>query len=140
MSPVNLYIADGTGLQPKIPATMPFASHETYLESCTPEVRGLLQSIQAEVLRRVPGAMPCIAYQMPAFRQGRVFFYFAAFKQHIGIYPPVQNDAALISETARYRGPKGNLAFPLGEPLPLTLIGRVAAALARQYANPQGLQ
>ena len=98
-------MSDGTGVPPKIPDTMAFATHETYFESCTPEARGLLQSIQAEVLRQVPEATPCIAYQMPAFRQGRVFFYFAAFKNHIGIYPPVQNDVALIAETARYRGP-----------------------------------
>ena len=71
---------------------------------------------------------------MPAFRHTRIFLYFAAFKNHIGIYPPVTDNAALISETARFRGPKGNLSFPYSQPLPLELIGRVAKALAVQYA------
>jgi hypothetical protein len=31
---------------------------------------------------------------------------------------------------------KGNLRFPLSQPLPLELIGRVATALARQYDTP----
>ena len=82
----------------------------------------------------MPDASRCISYKMPAFKQERVFFYFAAFKNHIGVYPPVTKDAALIKELAPYRGEKGNLSFPLGEPLPFELIGRVALALAREYA------
>ena len=113
---------------------MPFESHASYFASAEPDVRARLERIQAEVQRRLPGAQRCISYQMPAFRQRRVFFYFAAFKKHIGVYPPVTDDAALIAETARFRGPKGNLSFPLNEELPLDLIGRVAEALAAQYA------
>ncbi len=70
---------------------------------------------------------------MPAFKVGRTFFYFAAFRNHIGVYPPVTRDAALIEETSAYRGPKGNLSFPHSEELPLALIAKVAAALAAQY-------
>jgi uncharacterized protein YdhG (YjbR/CyaY superfamily) len=57
----------------------------------------------------------------------------AAFKKHIGVYPPLTADADLRAQTEPYRGPKGNLAFPHDAPLPLELIGRVAQALARQY-------
>ncbi|WP_255658951.1 hypothetical protein [Methylophilus sp. Leaf408] len=32
-----------------------------------------------------------------------------------------------------YRGKKGNLSFPLDQPLPLELIGQVAMALYREY-------
>jgi len=113
---------------------MTFESHEAYFATAAPEVRERLERIQQEVERRVPGAQRCISYQMPAFRQQRVFFYCAAFKKHIGVYPPVTDDTALIAETARFRGPKGNLSFPLNEALPLDLIGRVAEALAVQYA------
>lgn len=114
---------------------MALDTHEAYFATLAPAVRERLERIQQEVERRVPGAQRCIAYQMPAFRQRRVFFYFAAFKKHIGVYPPVTLDAALVAETARFRGPKGNLGFPLSEELPLELIGRVAEALAAQYAH-----
>lgn len=110
-------------------------THEDYLATCAPDVRELLEAIRAEAERRVPGARRTIAYKMPALRKDRVFFYFAAFKHHIGIYPPVKEPAALVDELARWRGPKGNLAFPLAEPLPLDLIGRTAEALAAQYAR-----
>jgi uncharacterized protein YdhG (YjbR/CyaY superfamily) len=71
---------------------------------------------------------------MPAFRKKKVFLYFAGFKNHIGVYPPVSTPGALVDELAPYRGPKGNLIFPHSEPLPIELIGRVAEALAQQYS------
>ena len=110
-------------------------SHDDYLAGVAPEIRLLLEQIRAEAERRVPDADRTIAYQMPARRKGRVFFYFAAFKKHIGIYPPVTAPAALVEELQPWRGPKGNLSFPLDQPLPLELIGRVAEALAAQYAK-----
>jgi uncharacterized protein YdhG (YjbR/CyaY superfamily) len=113
---------------------MPYATYDEYFAACAAEVQPLLLSIQREVERRLPAATRCISYQMPAFKQRRVFFYFAAFKKHIGIYPPLNDDPALIAETAPFRGPKGNLSFPYAQPLPLDLIGRVAVALAAQYA------
>ena len=69
---------------------------------------------------------------MPAFKLDRVFFFFAAFKTHIGIYPPVKGDPALQKELLPYRGEKNNLKFPLDEPIPYELIGRVAVALSRE--------
>jgi uncharacterized protein YdhG (YjbR/CyaY superfamily) len=109
--------------------------HDEHIAGAAPAIQGRLTAIRAEIHRLVPGAEECISYRMPAFRQGKVFFYYAAFKQHIGIYPPVKEPAGLIAELAPWRGPKGNLAFPHKEPLPLDLIGRTALALAAQYAK-----
>ncbi|GIW37141.1 MAG: hypothetical protein KatS3mg073_1286 [Meiothermus sp.] len=112
---------------------MPFASHEAYFETVPPETRQRLEAIQTRVEALLPGVTRCIGYQIPAFRDGRIFFCFAAFQNHIGIYPPVTQDAALIRELAPYRGAKGNLSFPHNQPLPLELIGRVALALHFEY-------
>jgi uncharacterized protein YdhG (YjbR/CyaY superfamily) len=112
---------------------MPFSSHEEYFESVAPEVRTLLVSIQERVEMLLPEASRCISYNMPAFKAKRAFFYFAAFKKHIGIYPPLRQDAALVRELSPYRGEKGNLSFPLDRPLPLELIGRVSVALHREH-------
>ena len=112
------------------------ATHEGYFATCAPEVGRRLSAIQAEVERRVPGATRCVAYRMPAFRRGKVFFYFAAFKHHIGIYPPVNAPADLVAKLGPYRGPKGNLTFPHDTALPLDLIGEVAEGLASAYGRP----
>lgn len=115
---------------------MPFKSHSEYIKQAPAAVKPILASIQAKVESLLPDAERCISYNMPAYRAGkagRTFFYFAAFKKHIGIYPPVKTDAKLIRELKPYSGPKGNLSFSLDQPLPLDLIGRVAVALHREY-------
>jgi len=108
-------------------------THDEYIASIPEPARQRLLDIQACVGALHADATRCISYGMPAFRSRRVYFYFAAFKKHIGIYPPVTQDTALIAELAPWRGPKGNLSFPLDQPLPLDLIGRVAVALRGQY-------
>ena len=115
---------------------MALESHDAYFAAVPDEVRPRLESIQAQVESLLPQAQRCISYQMPAYRDRRVFFYFAAFKKHIGVYPPVTRDVALIEALAPYRGPKGNLIFPLNQPLPVKLIGRVAVALHAEYRSP----
>jgi uncharacterized protein YdhG (YjbR/CyaY superfamily) len=66
-------------------------------------VQPLLQSIQSEVERHLPQALRVVSYGMPAYRLKKVFFYFAAFKNHIGIYPPVTDNDDLIAETTAFR-------------------------------------
>ncbi len=115
---------------------MTFISQEEYFESLSPEIRTLMLSIRQEVETLLPQANRCVGYQMPAFRGNKyIFFYFAAFKKHIGIYPPVTADAELIQALQPYRGQKGNLSFRLDQPLPLELIGRVAMALHSEYES-----
>jgi len=105
---------------------------EEYLAAVPPDARPILEEIRDRVKRMVPDAQETISYQMPAFRRRRVFFFYAVFKQHIGIYPPLRGDEALEQELLPYRGEKGNLKFPLDQPIPYDLIARVATALARQ--------
>ncbi len=109
-------------------------TRQSLMANPDPEVQARLAAIQAEVERRVPDAVRCVGYRMPAFRRRRVFFYFAAFKRHIGVYPPVREPQALVAALAPYRGPKGNLSFPHKAPLPIDLIGEVAVQLAADYA------
>jgi uncharacterized protein YdhG (YjbR/CyaY superfamily) len=98
-------------------------------------VRPILQRIRAIVAAAAPDASETISYGIPAFRQNGILIYFAAFKNHVGIYPPVSGDARLERALARYRGPKGNLIFPLDEPMPYRLIERVAKLRRRQLEN-----
>jgi uncharacterized protein YdhG (YjbR/CyaY superfamily) len=112
-----------------------FASIDDYLATVSPEVRPIMETIRETVKRNVPDAQEAISYQMPAFKLGRVFFFFAAFKKHIGIYPPVQGDEDLEAALRPYRGEKGNLRFPLDQPMPYDLIGRVAQALSKPYSK-----
>lgn len=110
---------------PAAPGDVP-ASVDDYIAAQPEAVQPLLRQIRAIVRDEAPQAEETISYRMPAYRHGGVLLYFAAFKQHIGLYPPVRGDAELLQALAPYRGPKGNLSFPLAEDLPLALIRRVA--------------
>jgi len=112
-----------------------FTSIDGYIASASPDAQGVLKEIRRIITDKVPGAQETISYQMPAFKLGRIFIYFAAFKKHIGVYPPVKGDKDLQKALLPYRGEKGNLKFPLGQPMPYDLIGRVADALAREHSK-----
>jgi len=111
-------------------------TQDEYIAAAPEAVQDILRRIQQDVQLAVPDADPCISYAMPAFRKGKVFFYFAAFKHHIGVYPPIPSDSPLATKLAPYRGPKGNLSFSLAQPMPYALIEQVARALATLHGAP----
>jgi uncharacterized protein YdhG (YjbR/CyaY superfamily) len=69
---------------------------------------------------------------MPTFKQDGVLVHFAAFKDHIGLYPPIRGDAGLEKAISPYAGEKGNLRFPLDRPIPYDLIERILKLRVKQ--------
>ena len=98
---------------------------DDYIATFPLNIQAILKKIRLTIRKGAPEAEEKISYRMPAFFQGGVLIYFAAFKSHIGIFPPVRGDAQLLKQLAPYRGPKGNLKFPLDEPIPYHLISRI---------------
>lgn len=105
---------------------------DEYIEGCAAEARPILRRVRATIARAAPGATETISYRIPAFKRGRILVYFAAFKHHIGLYPPVKGDPALEKAVAPYAGEKGNLRFPLDRPIPYGLISKVVKFRDRQ--------
>ena len=115
------------------------ASIDDYIADFAPPVRAILRRIRATVRRAAPGAEEVISYRMPAFKMSGILLYFAAFKHHIGLFPPVSGDARIEKAIAKYAGPKGNLQFQLDEPIPYELIERIARLRVEQdRAKSQG--
>jgi uncharacterized protein YdhG (YjbR/CyaY superfamily) len=100
-------------------------SIDEYIAASSPEVRPLLKKIRKTIREAAPQAEEIISYGMPALKQHGVVVYFGAFKKHIGLYPPVRGDAKLMRDAAAFAGDKGNLRFPLGQPIPYGLIRRI---------------
>ena len=98
---------------------------DEYIADFPPEIQQILQQIRQTIRQAAPDAEEVISYRMPAFAQHGILVFFAAFKAHIGLYPPVTGDEELIKEAAIYAGPKGNLRFPLDQPMPYDLIDRI---------------
>jgi uncharacterized protein YdhG (YjbR/CyaY superfamily) len=103
-----------------------------YIARFPAEVRRVLENVRKTIRRAVPGAEEVISYQMPAFRQHGILVFFAGWKEHIGLYPPISGHPALEKAVARYAGPKGNLQFPLDAPIPYDLIERIVKWRVKQ--------
>lgn len=70
---------------------------------------------------------------MPTFAlNGNPLVYFAAFKMHIDLYPPVRGDQKLQKEISVYKGEKGNLKFPLDRPIPYAFISKIVKIRAKE--------
>jgi uncharacterized protein YdhG (YjbR/CyaY superfamily) len=110
------------------------SSIDEYIGAARPEVRPILEKIRETIRAAAPDAKELISYRMPAFRQNNIIVYFAAFTNHIGLYPPVAGDAALMKMLGPYAGPKGNLKFPLDKPIPYELITRIVKLRVKQDA------
>jgi uncharacterized protein YdhG (YjbR/CyaY superfamily) len=107
-------------------------SIDEYIAGQPAKVRAILTRIRRTIARAAPAAQEKISYRMPAFTLNGVLVYFAAFKAHIGLYPPVRGDARLEKALAPYAGAKGNLRLPLDQPMPYDLIRRLVKLRVRQ--------
>ena len=112
-------------------ATTPKTIDE-YIAASSPDARPILRQIRATIRKAVPEAQETISYRMPTFMLNGVVVHFGAFKEHIGLFPPVRGNAALTEAASRYAGEKGNLRFPLAKRMPLGLIARIAKHRAKQ--------
>ena len=110
------------------------ADVDRYIAAAPAAVRPVLREIRRVIRAAAPDARERISYRMPAFEQDGILVYFAAFKSHIGLFPPVRGDANLVRALAPYAGPKGNLKFPLDRPPPYALIERIVRLRVKQNA------
>jgi uncharacterized protein YdhG (YjbR/CyaY superfamily) len=105
---------------------------DEYISKFPAEIQAILQEVRETIRRAAPEAKETISYMMPAFKQHGILVYFAAWAKHIGMYPPISGNKTLENAIARYAGPKGNLQFPLAEPIPYDLIERIVTLRLKQ--------
>ena len=105
---------------------------DEFIAMFSPEVQEVLQKIRATIHRVAPEAQESICYGIPTFKLNGNLVHFAAFKEHIGFFPPVRGEARLVKAVSRYAGPKGNPRFPLDRPIPYGLIERITKLRIKQ--------
>ncbi|MDP9191364.1 MAG: DUF1801 domain-containing protein [Acidobacteriota bacterium] len=113
---------------------------DEYIELFPPEVQAILKKIRATIQKAAPEATETISYQIPTFTLNGILVHFAAFKSHIGFYPPIRGDADLEQAVAPYAGEKGNLRFPLDRPIPYPLIARIVKLRVQQNREKAALK
>jgi len=97
---------------------------DEYIKTFPKDVQTILEKIRQTIKRAVPEAQETISYQIPTFKlKGSSLVHFAAFRKHIGLYPPAPKE--FKKELSSYEGPKGNLKFPIDKPIPYDLVRRI---------------
>jgi len=114
-----------------------FKSVDEYIASQPEAVQGILARVRSTIRKAVPGAQEVISYKMPTYMlYGGRLLYFAVWKQHYSIYAATEHVvAAFQDDLASYEVDKGTIRFPLSEPVPVKLIGRIAKFRAKEVAE-----
>ena len=104
---------------------MKFTTVDEYISSFPKETQKILKDIRATIKAAAPDAEEKISYQMPTFYLNGNLIHFAAYKNHIGIYPTPNGIESFKKELSKYKGAKGSVRLPIDEPMPLKLISRI---------------
>lgn len=99
---------------------------DEYIQAQTPTIQERLCAVRNAIATAIPEAEERISYQMPTFWKGRNIIHFAAFKNHIGIYPGGEVNAVFAEKLKDYKTSKGTIQIPNNKELPLELIKEIA--------------
>ena len=105
---------------------------DEYIAGFPKDVQKILNKIRSTIKKAAPKAEEAISYQIPTFRLNGNLIHFAAYKNHIALYPAPRAVEKFKKELARYGAGKGTLRFPLDEPIPYDLITKIVEFRAKQ--------
>jgi uncharacterized protein YdhG (YjbR/CyaY superfamily) len=103
----------------------PLSTIDEYIAQCPVDVQPILSRIRAIIKEAAPQAVERISYQMPTFYLRGNLVHFAAHPHHIGFYPTPSGIETFKAELSGYKTSKGAVQFPLDQPIPYDLIGRI---------------
>ena len=101
-----------------------------YFAALPPRALRRMREMRAIIRGLAPGATETFSYRIPGFRlDGKVFLYYAAFKEHTSLYPMgAKIRQAHAASLKGYRMSTGTIQFPLDQPLPIALVKRLIKA------------
>lgn len=105
-----------------ISTKQPFKTIDEYIKTFPKDIQQKLREIRRTIREAAPKAEEAISYQIPAFKLNGNLVHFAAFKNHLGLYPGAKTINDFKKELTSYKLSKGTIQFPLDKPIPLTLI------------------
>jgi uncharacterized protein YdhG (YjbR/CyaY superfamily) len=92
--------------------------------------RTVMKDMRNAIRSAAPGAVDAVSYSIPAFRlHGRVFIWYAAWKEHVSLYP--MTPAVRRANARALRGletSKGTIRFSLMKPPSAALVKRLIRA------------
>ncbi len=107
--------------------TQKFETVDEYLSLLPEKTRDILEELRTIIRHAAPQAKECISYNMPAFKQNGVLVYYAAFRDHVSLFPTGSGIAAFKDELLNYKTSKGTIQFSIEKGIPVDLVKRIVA-------------
>jgi uncharacterized protein YdhG (YjbR/CyaY superfamily) len=98
---------------------------DKYIAGFPKDVQAILEKLRKTIQKAAPKAEETINYGIPTFTLEGNLVHFAGFKSHIGFYPTPSGIEKFKKELSKYEGAKGSVKFPLDQPIPYELIGKI---------------
>lgn len=117
----------------------PFTNIDEYISTFPESTQKLLEQMRTAIAKAAPQAEEAISYAMPTFRLHGNLVHFAGYKNHIGFYPGAGGIAAFQDEIDKYKNAKGSVQFPIGQPLPLSLVIKITKYRLKQNTEKAAL-
>jgi len=109
-----------------------------YIAAAPKEARPKLRELRKIVRAAAPRAVESLKWSMPAYSFKRILVLFAAFKQHVSLFPTPSSLRAFKKQLGKFRTSAGTIQFPLDRPLPASLIRRVIVFRVKESIEKDG--
>lgn len=96
-----------------------------YIDKQPVTQKEILIKIRELIKNLIPTAEEKMSYGAPAFRLNSKQILYAAFKNHVGIYPEPEIIEKFKEELKNYETAKGTIKFSLDKPIPYDLIEKI---------------
>lgn len=109
---------------------------DDYIHNFPVDVRNILKHVRETVNAAAPEAIEAMSYGVPTLKQnGKMLLNYAAYKQHIGLYPSPEIIDIFKDELTDYDTSKGTIRFMLDAPIPYDLITRITEYRVNQFQS-----
>jgi uncharacterized protein YdhG (YjbR/CyaY superfamily) len=105
---------------------------DEYISQFPKNVRDVLEELRKIIMESAPGSEEAISYGIPTFKLKGNLVHFAAWKNHVGLYPGTSAMEAFKKELSPYKQAKGTVQFPLDKPIPFDLVKKITEFRVRE--------
>jgi|SRR5215471_6486323 len=114
-----------------------FKTVDEYFSALPKKQRDILEGLRKTITQVAPQAEEVISYNMPAFKWNGMLVWYAAYKEHIGLYPRPSAMEAFKKELAGYKTSKGAIQFPIEDGIPAILVKKIVKFRLKENEQEQ---
>lgn len=117
-----------------------FNTVDEYLAAQPESARAALEELRQTIRKAAPEAQEVISYNMPAYKYLGMVAYFAAAKNHYGLYIMPRVMEFFKNRLGAYKLSKATIQFPWKTPLPDELVAEIIRYAVRFNEEQKALK